>query len=107
MSSDYLRIEMGKALHGDCLLVEWTETNVKHRMLIDGGPIGAYEALATRIAALSADEPLFELMVLSWKPPGRTPNLYSRKIRPRATCSIRSRSGSVNGSCSSRAGTKR
>src|SRR4030095_16784452 len=47
----------GQGAAWDCLLVEWTETNVKHRMLIDGGPIGAYEALATRIAALSADEP--------------------------------------------------
>jgi hypothetical protein len=65
MSSAYLRIEMGKALHGDCLLVEWNETNAKHRMLIDGGPIGAYEALAARIAALPVDERLFELMVLS------------------------------------------
>ena len=65
MSSDFLRIEMGKALHGDCLFVEWGGANGKHRMLIDGGPIGAYEALATRIAALPADERFFELMVLS------------------------------------------
>ena len=65
MSSDSLRIEMGKALHGDCLFVEWGGANGKHRMLIDGGPIGAYEALATRIAALPADERLFELIVLS------------------------------------------
>jgi hypothetical protein len=34
-------------------------------MLIDGGPIGTYEALETRIAALPAEERLFELMVLS------------------------------------------
>jgi hypothetical protein len=65
MSSDFLRIEMGKALHGDCLFVEWGGANGKHRMLIDGGPIGAYEALATRIAALPADEHSFELIVLS------------------------------------------
>ena len=65
MSSDFLRIEMGKALHGDCLFVEWGGANGKHRMLIDGGPIGAYEALATRIAALPAAERIFELMVLS------------------------------------------
>jgi hypothetical protein len=65
MSSDFLRIEMGKALHGDCLFVEWGGADGKHRMLIDGGPIGAYEALAARIAALPADERSFELMVLS------------------------------------------
>lgn len=34
-------------------------------MLIDGGPIGSYEALESRIAALPANERLFELMVLS------------------------------------------
>jgi len=65
MSSDFLRIEMGKALQGDCLFVEWGGANEKHRMLIDGGPIGAYDALESRIAALPADERLFELMVLS------------------------------------------
>ena len=65
MSSDFLRIEMGRALHGDCLFVEWGGANGKHRMLIDGGPIGAYEALERRIATLPADERLFELMVLS------------------------------------------
>ena len=65
MSADFLRIEMGKALHGDCLFVEWGGASGKHRMLIDSGPIGAYEALATRIAALPADERSFELMVLS------------------------------------------
>jgi hypothetical protein len=65
MSADFLRIEMGKALHGDCLFVEWGGANGKHRMLIDGGPIGAYDALATRIEALGADERQFELIVLS------------------------------------------
>lgn len=65
MSSDFLRIEMGQALHGDCLFVEWGGADGKYRMLIDGGPIGAYEALESRIAALPADERSFELMVLS------------------------------------------
>lgn len=65
MSAGFLRIEMGKALHGDCLFVEWGEASGRHRMLIDGGPIGAYDALADRIAALPADARLFELIVLS------------------------------------------
>jgi hypothetical protein len=60
-----LRIEMGKALHGDCLFVEWDGVDGKHRMLIDGGPIGAYEALESRIGALPEGERFFELMVLS------------------------------------------
>jgi glyoxylase-like metal-dependent hydrolase (beta-lactamase superfamily II) len=65
MSANFLRIEMGKALHGDCLFVEWSGANGKHRMLIDGGPIGAYDALAARIDALGADDREFELIVLS------------------------------------------
>ena len=65
MSSEFLRIEMGKALQGDCLFVHWGGADGTHRMLIDGGPIGAYDALETRLAALPADERSFELIVLS------------------------------------------
>jgi metal-dependent hydrolase (beta-lactamase superfamily II) len=65
MNSDFVQIEMGKALHGDCLFIEWSGADGKHRMLIDGGPIGAFDALATRIDALVPDERCFELMVLS------------------------------------------
>lgn len=65
MGADFLRIEMGRALHGDCLFVEWGGARGKNRMLIDGGPIGAYDALAARIAALPAKERLFELIVLT------------------------------------------
>jgi hypothetical protein len=65
MGDNFFRLEMGKALHGDCLFVEWGGAKDKHRMLIDGGPIGAYEALESRIAALPAGERSFELMVLS------------------------------------------
>lgn len=65
MSAGFLRVEMGRALHGDCLFVEWGDGQFKHRMLIDGGPIGAYAALEARLAALAADEREFELMVLS------------------------------------------
>jgi beta-lactamase superfamily II metal-dependent hydrolase len=65
MVPDFLRIEMGRALHGDSLFVEWGGVNGKHRMLIDGGPIGAYGALESRIAALASEERQFELIVLS------------------------------------------
>lgn len=65
MNPSFLRIEMGRALHGDCLFVEWSGPEGTHRMLIDGGPIGAYETLAGRIAALPDDEREFELIVLS------------------------------------------
>lgn len=65
MNPDFLRIEMGQALHGDSLFVEWGGASGKHRMLIDGGPIGAYEKLAARLDALPAEERSFELLVLS------------------------------------------
>lgn len=66
MSDGCLRIEIGKALHGDCLFVAWSGADGhQRRMLIDGGPIGAYDALASRLSALAADERSFELMVLS------------------------------------------
>lgn len=66
MNNGFLRIEMGKAQHGDCLLVEWSNADgAERRMLIDGGPIGAYDALASRLSALPADSRSFELMVLS------------------------------------------
>jgi metal-dependent hydrolase (beta-lactamase superfamily II) len=65
LNTDYLRIELCKALHGDCVYVEWGGATGKHRMLIDGGPIGAYQALSARITRLPTDERCFELMVLS------------------------------------------
>ncbi|WP_217283854.1 ComEC/Rec2 family competence protein [Pseudaquabacterium terrae] len=56
---------MGKALHGDCLFVEWGGPAERHRMLIDGGPIGAYEELSRRMAELSDEERQFELIALT------------------------------------------
>lgn len=65
MTSGFMQIEMGRALHGDCLFVEWSGEQGSHRMLIDGGPIGAYDILASRLAAQPANGRLFELVVLS------------------------------------------
>lgn len=65
MSDTFMRVEMLPALHGDCLLVEWGDARRARRMLIDGGPIGAYGALAQRLDALPAGDRRFELMVLS------------------------------------------
>lgn len=65
MTGAFMRIEIGKALHGDCLFIEWGDGGQAFRMLIDGGPIGAFSALDARIKALRTEDPHFELMVLS------------------------------------------
>ncbi|MCA0176868.1 MAG: hypothetical protein LCH73_11385 [Proteobacteria bacterium] len=65
MSDPFMRIDMLPALHGDCLLLSWGDARRTRRLLIDGGPIGAYDALEQRLAALPAGDRRFELMVLS------------------------------------------
>ena len=65
MPDPFMRVEMLPALHGDCLLVEYGDARRTRRMLIDGGPIGAFSALQQRLNALPAGDKRFELMVLS------------------------------------------
>ena len=65
MPDKFLRVEMLPALHGDCLFVEYGDATRTRRLLIDGGPIGAYGALQDRMEALPAGDRRFELMVLS------------------------------------------
>ncbi|HMN21026.1 MAG TPA: hypothetical protein PKA16_06505 [Ottowia sp.] len=65
MAKPFLRVEMLPALHGDCLLVEWGDGRRTRRMLIDGGPIGAFKNLQARLAALPDGDRGFELMVLT------------------------------------------
>lgn len=65
MAKTYLRIEMLPALHGDCLYVEYGTAARPRRLLIDGGPIGAYDVLEKRINALPAGDRRFELIVMT------------------------------------------
>ncbi len=65
MTGKFMRIEMLPALHGDCLLVEYGDATRTRRMLIDGGPIGAFRALQSRLDALPQGSRRFELVVLS------------------------------------------
>jgi hypothetical protein len=60
-----MRVEMLPALHGDGLLIEYGSPQRTRRILIDGGPIGAWKALDARIRALPPDEKLLELIVLT------------------------------------------
>ncbi|OWQ46754.1 hypothetical protein CDL60_15005 [Roseateles noduli] len=62
---DIFRIELLPARHGDCLLLEYGDAARPHRVLIDGGPIGAYGALSQRLAALPADQRELELLVIT------------------------------------------
>jgi len=65
MTDPFMRIEMLPALHGDCLLVEYGDARRTRRLLIDGGPIGAFGALQARFDALPQGNRRFELVVLS------------------------------------------
>lgn len=65
MTAPFMRVEMLPALHGDCLLVEYGDAKRTRRLLVDGGPIGAYGALESRLDALPAGDRRFELIVLS------------------------------------------
>ena len=65
MPDKFMRVEMLPALHGDCLFVEYGDATRTRRLLIDGGPIGAYSALQDRMEALPAGDRRFELIVLS------------------------------------------
>ena len=59
------RIEMLPAAHGDCLWIEYGSASTVHRILIDGGPAHAYQALRERILHLPADERRFDLLVIT------------------------------------------
>lgn len=65
MVKKFFRIEMLPALHGDCLYIEYGDASCTQRLLIDGGPIGAYEALEARINAMPSGDRRFELVVMT------------------------------------------
>jgi hypothetical protein len=65
MVDKFMRVEMLPALHGDGLVIEYGDVTRTRRMLIDGGPIGAFEALQKRFDAWPEGDRRFELMVLS------------------------------------------
>jgi hypothetical protein len=65
MPNSFFRVEMLPALHGDCLFVEYGDSSRSRRLLIDGGPIGAYDALEARINALPKGDRRIELVVMT------------------------------------------
>lgn len=63
--SKFLQIEMLLAAHGDALWIEYGSATRTRRILIDGGPIGTYEALQAKIDSLEPGANGFETIVLT------------------------------------------
>jgi len=61
----FFRIRMLPALHGDCLWIEYGNGKRTRRVLIDGGPIGAWSALDAQMQSLPAGDARIELVVLT------------------------------------------
>lgn len=61
----FFRIRMLPALHGDCLWIEYGADERTRRVLIDGGPIGAWSALESQVRSLPAGDRRIELIVLT------------------------------------------
>jgi len=65
MSKPFFNVEMLPAKHGDALLVEYGDENRTRRILIDGGPLGAYAAVEKRLSELPAGDQAVELLVVT------------------------------------------
>jgi len=60
------KIEMLPAGHGDCLWIEYGDSEAPRRILIDGGATGIYtRVLRPKLRALSEKERCFELLMVS------------------------------------------
>jgi beta-lactamase superfamily II metal-dependent hydrolase len=63
--AEIFRIELLPARHGDSLLLEYGDAERPRRVLIDGGPVGAWDALSRRLSALPVDQRSLELLVIT------------------------------------------
>lgn len=59
------RLEMLPAGHGDCLWIEYGDTENQNRILIDGGTLATFDILRARIATLPAEQRKFELFIIT------------------------------------------
>lgn len=64
MTKPSFRIEMMPAMHGDALLIEYGNDRLR-RLLIDGGPLGAYAGVEKRLAKLPPGDQAIELLVVT------------------------------------------
>ncbi len=65
MADSFFRIEMLPARQGDALWIEYGKGDTTRRILIDGGPIGAYDALNKKLKELPDGDKRVELIVIS------------------------------------------
>lgn len=65
MSKPFFRIEMLPARHGDALLVEYGNEGSTRRILIDGGPLGAYPEVEKRLRKFQLGDQAVELLVVT------------------------------------------
>jgi hypothetical protein len=63
--SKVFRIKSLPALNGDCIWIEYGEEASVSRVLIDGGPVGAFPALRAEIERLPPEQRTFELLVVT------------------------------------------
>jgi len=59
------RVKLLPALHGDCIWIEYGEEGSISRVLIDGGPVGAFSAVRAEIERLPPEQRTFELLVVT------------------------------------------
>jgi|WetSurMetagenome_2_1015567.scaffolds.fasta_scaffold103585_2 beta-lactamase superfamily II metal-dependent hydrolase len=65
MADTFFRIEMLPAHQGDAIWIEYGKAGIRRRILIDGGPISAYQALEDRLNQLSDGDKRVELLVIT------------------------------------------
>jgi len=65
MSTPYFRIELLPAKEGDAIWIEYGKTDRTRRILIDGGPIAAYERVEEKLKSLPYGDQRVELVVIT------------------------------------------
>jgi len=64
MTKPTFTIEMMPAMHGDALLIEYGHEKIR-RLLIDGGPLGAYADVERRLKKIPSGDQAVELLVVT------------------------------------------
>lgn len=65
MAKPIFRVSMLPAIQGDALWIEYGDADSPRRILIDGGPIGAYGSLEKQLTSLPEGDQRVELLVIT------------------------------------------